>query len=177
MIEAIQAMQAAGTTVDPAVLAGGIWTALSATAVGLAVAMSASAVLTWLDPRAAAERRMADLMVETRCAPALPPGMGHPARLRPGWPMPGRRAAPIRRPLSLTSLIDLVFLCVSAESILLNGVPTDGLTLAQDIRALTGPEGPGTGTPVLVSTGPDVTAQRLVDVLALLAGLPVQVLG
>lgn len=74
MIEAFQAMQAAGATVDPAVLAGGIWTALLTTAVGLAVAMSASAVLTWLDSRAAAERRMADLLIETLCAPALLPG-------------------------------------------------------------------------------------------------------
>lgn len=127
--------------------------------------------------------------------------------------MPSRRAAPIRRPLSLTSLIDVVFLLLlffmlsstfsrqaeisltsaagggtpgsaapvflrlSADSILLNGVPTDGLSLAQDIRVLTGAKGFGPDTPVLLSTGPDVSAQRLVDVLTLLTGLPVQVLG
>lgn len=73
MIAAFQAMQSAGATVDPAVLAGGIWTALLTTAVGLAVAMSATAVLTWFESRAAAERQIAEVMVETLCAPVLVP--------------------------------------------------------------------------------------------------------
>jgi biopolymer transport protein ExbB len=73
MIEAFRAMQGAGAAVDPGVLAGGIWTALLTTAVGLAVAMTTSALLTWLEARAAAEQQMADLMIETLCAPALPP--------------------------------------------------------------------------------------------------------
>jgi biopolymer transport protein ExbB len=73
MIEAFQAMQGAGAAVDPGVLAGGIWTALLTTAVGLAVAMTTTALLTWLEARAAAEQQMADLMIETLCAPALPP--------------------------------------------------------------------------------------------------------
>lgn len=39
MIEAFQALEAAGTQVNPSVLSGGIWVALLTTAVGLAVAM------------------------------------------------------------------------------------------------------------------------------------------
>lgn len=42
MIEAFQAMESAGSQVDPAVLSGGIWKALLTTAVGLAVAIPAS---------------------------------------------------------------------------------------------------------------------------------------
>ncbi|GGA57496.1 MotA/TolQ/ExbB proton channel family protein [Pelagibacterium lentulum] len=49
MIEAFQAMQSAGAAVDPSVLAGGIWVALLTTAVGLAVAMPVSAILTMLE--------------------------------------------------------------------------------------------------------------------------------
>lgn len=42
MIEAFKAMEAAGSQVDPAVLSGGIWQALSTTAAGLMVAIPAS---------------------------------------------------------------------------------------------------------------------------------------
>lgn len=56
MIEAFQAMQGAGTSVDPSVLAGGIWVALLTTAVGLAVAIPTSLVLTWFEARVARER-------------------------------------------------------------------------------------------------------------------------
>ena len=60
MIEAFQALQAAGSQVDPSLLAGGIWVALLTTAAGLAVAMPASVVLSWLESRLAAERALAD---------------------------------------------------------------------------------------------------------------------
>ncbi|MEI4232422.1 MotA/TolQ/ExbB proton channel family protein [Roseovarius sp. D22-M7] len=60
MIEAFQALQSAGSQVDPSLLAGGIWVALLTTAAGLAVAMPASVVLSWLDSRLAAERALAD---------------------------------------------------------------------------------------------------------------------
>lgn len=78
MIDAFRAMQAAGTEVDPSVLAGGIWVALLTTAVGLAVAMSSSLVLAWLESRTAGERVMAEVAIETLCgpvgaAPAEPP--------------------------------------------------------------------------------------------------------
>ena len=55
MIEAFRQLQAAGNTVDPAVLAGGIWVALLTTAVGLAVAMPTSLILTHLESRVARE--------------------------------------------------------------------------------------------------------------------------
>ncbi len=51
MISAFQALEAAGSQVDPAVLSGGIWEALLTTAVGLAVAMPAIVFLNWLERR------------------------------------------------------------------------------------------------------------------------------
>lgn len=51
MIDAFQALQAAGSSVDPTVLAGGIWVALLTTAVGLAVAMPTNVALTYLESR------------------------------------------------------------------------------------------------------------------------------
>lgn len=56
MIEAFRAMQGAGASVDPSVLAGGIWVALLTTAVGLAVAIPTSLMLTWFEARVADER-------------------------------------------------------------------------------------------------------------------------
>ncbi|MBL4837774.1 MAG: MotA/TolQ/ExbB proton channel family protein [Kordiimonadaceae bacterium] len=56
MIEAFQALQSAGSQVDPAVLAGGIWAALLTTAAGLTVAMPTSIALTWLESRLDQER-------------------------------------------------------------------------------------------------------------------------
>ncbi|WP_297770966.1 MotA/TolQ/ExbB proton channel family protein [uncultured Roseovarius sp.] len=60
MIEAFQALQSAGSQVDPSLLAGGIWVALLTTAAGLAVAMPASVVLSWFESRIAEERALAD---------------------------------------------------------------------------------------------------------------------
>jgi biopolymer transport protein ExbB len=60
MIKAFRALQSAGAQVDPSLLAGGIWVALLTTAAGLAVAMPASVVLSWLDSRMVAERALAD---------------------------------------------------------------------------------------------------------------------
>ncbi|WP_230801943.1 MotA/TolQ/ExbB proton channel family protein [Seohaeicola saemankumensis] len=72
MIEAFQALQGAGASVDPSLLAGGIWVALLTTAVGLAIAMPVSLILTAFEARIAAHRRLAETMVETLCGPALP---------------------------------------------------------------------------------------------------------
>lgn len=72
MITAFQALQEAGASVDPSVLAGGIWVALLTTAVGLGIAMPVSVILSAFDARIAAERRMAGIMVETLLGPALP---------------------------------------------------------------------------------------------------------
>jgi biopolymer transport protein ExbB len=71
MIDAFRAMQAAGQDVDPSVLAGGIWVALMTTAAGLAVAMPLTAVLSWLEGRVAAERRLAEALIEGALAPGL----------------------------------------------------------------------------------------------------------
>ncbi|MGH1355300.1 MAG: MotA/TolQ/ExbB proton channel family protein [Thalassovita sp.] len=49
MIAAFQALQAAGSRADPALLAGGIWEALLTTAAGMAVAIPASVALTWFE--------------------------------------------------------------------------------------------------------------------------------
>lgn len=56
MIEAFRQLQGAGNAVDPSMLAGGIWVALLTTAVGLAVAMPVSLVLTWFETRVENER-------------------------------------------------------------------------------------------------------------------------
>lgn len=69
MIEAFQALQEAGSSVDPSLLAGGIWVALLTTAVGLAVAMPASVVLSWFDARMTQERVFADLAIGTVLTP------------------------------------------------------------------------------------------------------------
>lgn len=49
MIAAFQALQDAGSGADPALLAGGIWQALLTTAAGMAVAIPASAALSWFE--------------------------------------------------------------------------------------------------------------------------------
>ncbi len=69
MISAFQSLQAAGSSVDPSVLAGGIWVALITTAVGLAVAMPTSMVLSWLESRTARERVFADKALRTVLLP------------------------------------------------------------------------------------------------------------
>lgn len=69
MIEAFQALQAAGSQVDPSILAGGIWVALMTTAAGLAVAMPTSLIHSWLDGRMDAERGIADRAIQTALRP------------------------------------------------------------------------------------------------------------
>lgn len=59
MIEAFQALQAAGNRADPSALAGGIWQALLTTAAGMAVAIPASMALSWYD--SICERVQADM--------------------------------------------------------------------------------------------------------------------
>lgn len=71
MIEAFQSLQTAGSSVDPSLLAGGIWVALLTTAVGLAVAMPTSMILAWLESRTARERIFADKALQTVLVPGL----------------------------------------------------------------------------------------------------------
>lgn len=68
MINAFQALQDAGNSVDPSLLAGGIWVALLTTAAGLAVAMPTSLVLTFFDSRVARERVLAESAIESKFA-------------------------------------------------------------------------------------------------------------
>lgn len=69
MIEAFRSLQDAGSSVDPSLLAGGIWVALLTTAVGLAVAIPTSMVLAWLESRTARERVFADKALRTVLVP------------------------------------------------------------------------------------------------------------
>jgi biopolymer transport protein ExbB len=59
MIQAFQALQDAGSAVDPSILAGGIWEALLTTAAGMAVAIPASVLLSWIE--SIAEREQAQM--------------------------------------------------------------------------------------------------------------------
>lgn len=70
MISAFQALQAAGSQVDPSVLAGGIWVALLTTAVGLAVAMPTALILSWFEARMDGERVLAQSALRTIRSPA-----------------------------------------------------------------------------------------------------------
>ncbi len=72
MIEAFQSLQTAGSSVDPSLLAGGIWVALMTTAVGLAVAMPTSMLLSWFESRTARERVFADKALRTVLVPGQP---------------------------------------------------------------------------------------------------------
>ena len=64
-----QALQDAGSQVDPSILAGGIWVALLTTAVGLAVAMPTALILSWFESRMDAERVLAGKALRTILAP------------------------------------------------------------------------------------------------------------
>ncbi|MEX0284733.1 MAG: MotA/TolQ/ExbB proton channel family protein [Paracoccaceae bacterium] len=69
MIEAFQKLQSAGNSVDPSLLAGGIWVALLTTAAGLAVAMPTSLILSWFEARMRRERVFANRALRTIYAP------------------------------------------------------------------------------------------------------------
>ena len=56
MIQAFADLQQSGAVVNPATLAGGIWTALLTTALGLAVAIVFSTFTAWFEARIEAER-------------------------------------------------------------------------------------------------------------------------
>jgi biopolymer transport protein ExbB len=71
MMTAFQGLQSAGTEADPAALAGGIWTALITTAVGLAIAIPAALALYWFDGRLASEQALIERSI-TRVLTAPP---------------------------------------------------------------------------------------------------------
>lgn len=84
MIDAFQQMQGAGSNIDPALLAGGIWVALLTTAAGLVVAMPVSLVLTLLETRLENERVAIETLVSQVLSPlnesrtAKPVALGYP---------------------------------------------------------------------------------------------------
>lgn len=86
MIDAFQALEDAGSQVDPSVLAGGIWVALLTTAAGLSVAMPAALALSWFEGRMAAERILADKMLQTLLSPGgqVAPREPAPRQSEPG---------------------------------------------------------------------------------------------
>ena len=66
MINAFSKLEEAGSRVDPAILAGGIWEALLTTAFGLIVAIPALAAFYWLDGRVDKTREdMRHLIIKT----------------------------------------------------------------------------------------------------------------
>lgn len=71
MVAAFQALEAAGSRADPSDLAGGIWEALLTTAAGMAVAIPASAALTWFESIAdRAQGRIEDMVTRLILTPA-----------------------------------------------------------------------------------------------------------
>ena len=73
MIEAFQALQNAGSQVDPAALAGGIWVALLTTAAGLTVAMPTSVALSWFEAQMDDARSLADYSFSVISRPVSKP--------------------------------------------------------------------------------------------------------
>lgn len=84
MIEAFRKLQDAGASVDPSLLAGGIWVALMTTAVGLAVAMPTSLMLTWLESRVSRERIFADTAIQMILCPVERMAAARPATVSQG---------------------------------------------------------------------------------------------
>ena len=75
MMSAFQALQSAGAEADPSALAGGIWTALITTAVGLAVAIPAAFVLYWFEGRIAREQTLIETSLTGVLTATLDPAM------------------------------------------------------------------------------------------------------
>ena len=92
MIEAFQKLQNAGNSVDPSLLAGGIWVALLTTAAGLAVAMPTSLILSWFEARMRRERVFANTALRRVCAPAQTSDAATAQSTQPSY-QPGAEAA------------------------------------------------------------------------------------
>ena len=63
MIDAFAALSQSSGAVDPAALAGGIWSALTTTATGLMIALVAYFVATWLEGRIERERNLMETII------------------------------------------------------------------------------------------------------------------
>ena len=65
MIDAFSALSQSQGVVDPAQLAGGIWTALTTTAIGLAIALLTYFVAVWLESRIDVERQQMEMAISS----------------------------------------------------------------------------------------------------------------
>jgi len=63
MIDAFSTLEAANGIVDPGLLAGGIWTALTTTAAGLGIALVTYFAASWLESRIATERQAMETLI------------------------------------------------------------------------------------------------------------------
>ena len=94
MIEAFGRLSRAAGAVDPSVLAGGIWTALITTAVGLAIAIFFYFVAIWLEGRITAERETYESLISA-VLHGGPPADGLHAPVPPmAQPAPPQHVAP-----------------------------------------------------------------------------------
>lgn len=95
MITAFQALQQSGNSVDPSILAGGIWVALLTTAVGLAVAMPTSIVLTYFESRVERHQLAIETAVTRILNPVAQAAFERPREQAPKagvWPVPADAA-------------------------------------------------------------------------------------
>jgi biopolymer transport protein ExbB len=95
MITAFQALQQSGNSVDPSILAGGIWVALLTTAVGLAVAMPTSIALTYFESRVDRHQMALEMAVTRILNPVSEQvqGIQRATPSSPGiWPVPADAA-------------------------------------------------------------------------------------
>jgi biopolymer transport protein ExbB len=77
MIDSFGALaSAAGGVADPALLAGGIWTALTTTAAGLAVALVTYFAAVWLEGRIEGERELMEPMISAAVHGRVDPAQG-----------------------------------------------------------------------------------------------------
>lgn len=80
MIDAFSALAASEGAVDPTLLAGGIWTALTTTALGLAIALVTFFIANWFESRIDRERNLIETVISAAIHGRLDPSAT--ARLR-----------------------------------------------------------------------------------------------
>ncbi len=76
MINAFSTLSNSEGVVDPAQLAGGIWTALTTTAAGLAIALIAYFIATWLEGRIESERQSIEALISAAIHGRVDPASG-----------------------------------------------------------------------------------------------------
>ncbi|WP_421701041.1 MotA/TolQ/ExbB proton channel family protein [Aliiroseovarius sp.] len=76
MIDAFGVLSLAEGAVDPALLAGGIWSALTTTAVGLAIALFTFFIATWFEGRIDRERNLIEAVISAAIHGRVDPSAG-----------------------------------------------------------------------------------------------------